>query len=104
MLSGTVVQWYSVEQLHTCKYLTRKAIKRLYSGKAPGVLAEIYKARGLPMTERLTKWFCFGSMVLVFWCRRFCDVSPYVCSLWVSEWTPLKKKKQVLNRLTICYL
>ena len=36
---------------------TRKAIQHLSSGKAPGtdaVLAEVYKAGGLPMTEKLT--------------------------------------------------
>ena len=36
---------------------TRKAVQQLSSGKAPGadaIPAEVYKARGLPMTDKLT--------------------------------------------------
>ena len=39
---------------------TRKAIQHLSSGKAPGtdaIPAEVYKAGGLPMAEKLTKLF-----------------------------------------------
>ena len=39
---------------------TRKAIQNLSSGKAPGagaIPAEIYKAGGLPITEKLTELF-----------------------------------------------
>ena len=39
---------------------TRKAIQHLYSGKAPGtdaIFAEVYKAGGLPMAEKLTELF-----------------------------------------------
>ena len=39
---------------------TRKAIQHLSSGKAPGtdaIPAEVYKAGGLPMTEKLTELF-----------------------------------------------
>ena len=39
---------------------TRKAFQVLSSGKAPGtdaILAEVYKAGGLPMAEKLTKLF-----------------------------------------------
>ena len=38
---------------------TRKAVQQLSSGKAPGAVAinaEVYKARGLPMAEKLS---CF---------------------------------------------
>ena len=36
---------------------TRKSVQQLYSGKAPGadaIPAEVYKAVGLPMAEKLT--------------------------------------------------
>ena len=36
---------------------TRKCVQQLSSGKAPGadaIPAEVYKARGLPMAEKLT--------------------------------------------------
>ena len=39
---------------------TRKAVKQLSSGKAPGadaIPAEVYKAGGLPMAEKLTELF-----------------------------------------------
>ena len=36
---------------------TRKAIQHLSSGKAPGTDAEVYKAGGLPMAEKLTELF-----------------------------------------------
>ena len=39
---------------------TRKAVQQLSSGKAPGadaIPAEVYKAGGLPMAEKLTKLF-----------------------------------------------
>ena len=39
---------------------TRKAVQQLSSGKAPGadaIPAEVYKAGGLPMAEKLTELF-----------------------------------------------
>ena len=40
--------------------------------------------------------FCHGSLLPVFLCQMFCDVSPYVCSYYfssvsVDEWPPLGK-------------
>ena len=52
-----------------------------------------------------------GSFVVVlccpFWCQSISDVSPYVCSYYVSsvsvaEWTPFVKL--LLTRLAICSL
>ena len=45
--------------LDHCIY-TRKAVQQLSSGKAPGadaIPAEVYKAGGLPMAEKLTELF-----------------------------------------------